>query len=412
VLLIGEPGFGKTTAAKVMGSIFGGYPFDLYESAQFQGNPEQTLESLVGRLDFSRLTTEEKVIWQMGLYLPLILLDEINRLPGGKQDVMLNGVDTGRFAYLNDTFFDGKKPFFATANHPDDGNHVIIPPLADRFALCIELGDQGPYANNKIRIAEENIKSDLWDTELTEKILNIINDKKLEVKEKFKKMDAARQTYIKKLESNTDVKRITEEEAAELKKAIYDMQLSPEAAIFLDCIRTELNYGGRYGRKRSCDAIDDSTHMNNIASTKVKRALSPRGVAALEDFAKSIAFYIGANKVEKEHIVAVAPYVLQHRMEFTDDFKAEHEESNKFEENDIYWNAHTVQGHLVKELIEGIDANYRAAIKDKVALLYTMKTNPANLTPEQKKEAKKLAEEPLERLDHPLLKAFVYEIRR
>src|SRR3989338_6603078 len=120
-LSIGEPGFAKTTGAKVICCIMSGYPYDIYEAAQIQGHPDQTFETMLARLDFSKLATEERVIWLSCAYLPVCIVDEINRLPGGKQDELLNILETGRLTYLNSTLYKGRMPFFATANHPDDG---------------------------------------------------------------------------------------------------------------------------------------------------------------------------------------------------------------------------------------------------------------------------------------------------
>ncbi|MFH1638123.1 MAG: AAA family ATPase [Candidatus Woesearchaeota archaeon] len=412
VMLLGEPGFGKTTAAKVMGSVYSGYPFDLFESAQFQGCPEQTVESLVGRLDFSKLTQEEKVIWQMGIYLPMIILDEMNRLPGGKQDIELNSVDTGRFSYLNDTFFSGKKPFFATANHPDDGNHVIIPPLADRFAISIELGYQGPFAKEQIRRAKGNIKSDLTNNEITNKIIACLKDTQTDVGTKLKQIDSLRKPYVKDLVTKTGIELITEEEAEHFREKIKSIEFSSEAYIFLQCIDTELNYGGTYGKKRSCDAIDSNGHMENIASSHVKNAFSPRALeASLEDFSRAIAVYTGSKEVEKEHIRAMAPYVMEHRLVFTDDYTAAHEEKNRLEMNEIFFKAPTTPGFLARKLVEGIDENYKK-VKDQVNLVYSALREDKDLTAKQKQEAKDLLKTDIQKIDHPLLKCLIYECKR
>ncbi|HII15421.1 MAG TPA: AAA domain-containing protein [Nanoarchaeota archaeon] len=413
VLLIGEPGFGKTTAAKVMGAAYGGYPFDLFESAQMQGHPEQTVESLVGRLDFSRLAKEEKVIWQLGLYLPLIILDEINRLPGGKQDVLLNGVDTGRFSYLNDTFFQEKMPFFATANNPDDGNHIIIPPMADRFAMSMEMGDQGPYALAKIGNARRNIREYLCDRELTGKILSILNDNATEVPEKVKELSAIRKKFREKLSNpkGAELQMLVEDEMAHLRGAIAEVPFSAEAHVFLQCIYTELNYGGKRGRKRSCDSQTEDTHTKSLACSCTKNAFSPRGYDALEKFSQAIALYMGSPSVEKEHIRAIAPYVLQHRMIFTEDFASQHEDKDIVPAGEAYYNAPTFAGYLSDQLVGIVDTNYMKSVHDEIALVKDMLLHPERLTDKQRKEAEAKFGKP-DKQDHPLLKALIYELKR
>ncbi|MBI4453660.1 AAA family ATPase [Candidatus Woesearchaeota archaeon] len=417
-LSVGEPGFAKTTGAKVICSIMSGYPFDLYEAAQIQGHPDQTFETMIARPDFSKLAKEESVIWLASAYLPVRIIDEINRLSSGHQDGWLNILETGRINYLNATFFTGTTPCYATANHPDDGNHVLIPPLRDRFLAHIECGYIGATYRQNIRQAIQNI-DDLKDEKLTTEIMDIVNDKNLEIKERLRKIELAQNSYLSKKYKETGAVLFDAETKKRARQEIENVNLSTDADTFLMMIDSELNFTPTFGRKRSFpnDSIDSSNHAKKLASTKTKNAFSPRGsTKGLENYAKALAYLMGDEKVEKHHLESVAPHILGHRLEFTEEFRAQHQADIRG--GGMFGD--TLEMHLSKELIKDVETNYEKA-KGDVDLLLVAYKNEMNayrpdedrveLSTEQKRRVTKLLEDP-NKVDHPLVREYATRIAR
>lgn len=414
-LLIGEPGFAKTTGAKVVSCIMSGYPFDTYEAAQVQGHPDQTFETMIARPDFSKLAKEESVIWLASAYLPVRIIDEINRLSSGHQDGWLNILETGRINYLNATFFTGTTPCYATANHPDDGNHVLIPPLRDRFLAHVESGYIGATYRKDIRRAIENI-DELKDEKLTTEIMDIVNDKSLDIKERFRKIELAQKSYLSKKYKETGATLFNAETKKRAKQEIDDIPLSTEVDILLMMIDSELNFTPTFGRKRCSDPVDTSNHAKKLASTKVKNAFSPRGsTKGLENYAKALAYLIGDEKAEKYHLTAVAPHVLGHRLEFTDDFRGQHQADIR---GGLFGD--TIEMHLAGKLVEGVNANY-GTVKENLDLIIIAFKNETNsyrpdeerieLSNEQKEKVKKMLKAP-DKIDHPLVREYAERIAR
>ncbi len=418
LLYVGEPGHGKTTAAKVTGTLFNHLPYDLFETVQIQGHPEQTKEEMLARLNFSKLSESEVVIWQMTSYLDTIIVDEINRLPPGKQDILLNFMQTGRISYLNDTLYTGPKFFVATANHPDDGNHIMIPAMVDRFHAHIEMGYQGKEAEKDIeKYAQKYIKSILSDKDMTERVIESLQDSSKNSKEKLDGLTVFKTEFLKKMNRSEEKGGLNglvldEDEIKAVKTGIQAMKIEREARIFYDTIISEANYSPTNGLKRSCDEVDTSIHSKNISSSFTENALSYRaGAEGLKTFAKAVAFYMGDDTVEKHHITAVAPYILGHKLVFTDDFMAEYRESPKNTGCEVFFHAPTFQQYLVQKLMEGVEKNFSDTVMKYIPLMTAYEFEKDRLTDEQKKKAQELIDNK-DKLDHPLLKEFVNEIQR
>ncbi len=403
-LIIGEPGFAKTTAAKVIGSVLSGYPFDLYEAAQIQGHPDQTFETMLARPDFSKLSKEESVIWLVSAYLPLRIIDELNRLPGGNQDEILNMLETGRISYLNSTFYTGKTPFIATANNPDDGNHILIPPIKDRFAINVEVGHLGATYEEAIECAERNI-NELKRSELTDKILSIINDKEKSIENRLKSIDSARKEYAAWIESDKIGGHVLDPEKKQaMQQEIYSVELDENANVFLQMLDSELNYTPTNGRKRSNDPVDRSNHATKLASTKAKNAMSPRGIIrGIKRYAQALAYLNNDEKATKDYIVAMIPHALGHRLDFTDDFRSTHESTQRGGEYGM-----TREMHLATKLGEGVEDNFKN-VKKSLDLLVTAFKDHASLSKAQKQEVEEMLAN-TDKLDHPLLKEYAKRI--
>ena len=155
ILIVGEPGLGKTTSAEYIGALLYRMPLGAVWEAEVSGHPEQTEEKIVGRPNLGALNRgEEDVVWSAFSVLPVKVVDEINRLPETKQSLILNGVDRGNWSYLNQMQINEEYCLFATANYQDRGTNTIVVPLLDRFDVMVE--SKYPGANLSWMIGTES----------------------------------------------------------------------------------------------------------------------------------------------------------------------------------------------------------------------------------------------------------------
>jgi len=372
--LVGDPGTGKTTFACVVESILSGLPFDLLDALKQQGHPEQTKDTLLARADLGDLANEG-VVWQASDFLPAGILDEINRLPPGKQAISLEYIRTGLIEHLSRIFRDydyiglpdggtkkipRKKPFFATVNYNGAGTYPLPPAALDRFDINLEFRKGPSFAQDEIRGKAKKIKLDLIDVEKTDDIIAFLLRKNRTIEERL--------NYVSE-NCRADIPKSTEWiEFAE------ELPWNPHAKDYLRCLWDETVYSPRYGENRMSDIQDQSDRAKGVvvrtdnddetqeaaapsrrpkglACYKVRAGMSPRNWDAINFYAGMLAGYLGSEEVKLEHVMAVAPYTMAHRMEFYESF------SSKFA-GETRLDGDYKELDLAKRLLKDVKENY------------------------------------------------------
>jgi hypothetical protein len=179
-----------------------------------------------------------------------------------------------------------------------------------------------PGGRKKIREYTRNQK-ELENRKVTDAILEKINDNSNRKLEKRQFVIEKAIEFSKEL-ARKGLHRIDDKEMDEFQTLINKMDLDPEADMYIDYMECDLNMTQILGQKRREDPMDPSTHAKGLASSCVRSSFSPRAYAsALEDYSRALALYMGDKVVQRPHVVAVAPYVMAHRMEFDKDWASQ-----------------------------------------------------------------------------------------
>jgi hypothetical protein len=375
-LLIGEPGWGKTTGAQIVASKFSGIPFDLYESLTVEGHPGLFTEKWKARPHYGELAGgTEKVIWQGGFGLDTFIVDELNRISPDVQDEMLEGIRTGRWKYLNDVMYEGKKPSFFTMNHRDNGNGLIIPPLEDRIDIVTEEIAGSPL--NDYQAAEKRVRANLANPEATTEALDAL-----------KSLDFPSFKDVIRRSKQGDY--VTHEEKKSIQEAISGTPLTNDANYFLWAFASEINFNQKYGTKRASDPISDDDHDQNYAGNFVKHSFSARPLMAARSYAQGLAWILGHEKVDLDHVRYVLPHISAHKLDFNEGFKDKHGNDYRGE------NGNYEDLHLAKELVDFAHGNYETSVKpmrDVIAKIQKGKLKPEDVN--------------LDDYDHPLIRHII-----
>lgn len=333
-LLFGEYGGGKTTSAEYLNALFNSLPLDLVKRVAMRGNPQLTEEKVIGRPDYGKLHgQEEKVVWQHFVLVGPKIFDEFNRVPESNQAIVLNGVDRGEWNYLNDFISTGPQPFFATCNYSDRGNNGLIPPMLDRFDVAVEAKFPG-VANTLFISQDYHNEKDiiLSDPKLTRAALKVLNSGKL-----YEELQKEIGQLIVEHGTNLESKGfpvLSEEEKQRIEEEIKSIPLDEDAKTYFAFLIAEMNVSPKYGQKRSIDPIDSAAGL--YLQTAFVGSGSRREDKSIVRYAQALAWLQKQNKVNLDHIAQIAPYVLWHRINWTDETLSKFRDDDRKESLDLH----------------------------------------------------------------------------
>ena len=346
-LVLGDYGSGKTSSSERISGLIKGLPLEFIQATTIHAHPEQTEEKMKATLDLGALEREGKEVvkWKIMPFSPVVIIDEINRLPVGKQSILLNEVDRNIWSYRGETLMlKQPKTFFATINYQDIGATKLIPPLLDRFDIAIETGPAHPVRKRIIRrgIDEEILK----DRELSQHLIDTIlqNNESGSADEMVEFISERAEDFKETLEErfrlqgvDVQIPRAVEIEA--IRKEINSIPLSEDAELLLDYLGQEI--GCHYTLNKEFSRCDGCHYQNYICSDLY--GISNRAEQSIFRYAKAIAWLVDESEATLEHVMAIAPFALWQRSPLSDKKHSEVKDIEKISSDDWYAVAHLLR---------------------------------------------------------------------
>lgn len=360
-LIIGEPGLGKTTSAEFVGSLLYQYPLGMIWESEVSGHPEQTEEKIIGRPDLGKLNQgQEDVVWSYFSQIPIKIVDEINRLPETKQSMILDGVDRGNWEYLNEMIINEEYCLFATANYQDGGTNTLIAPLVDRFDVMVESRYPGP--NLSFLIGKSKGKDQILRHPKFEKELYRVLTSKVSYEKKMAQAEEICNAFGEYLSKTIGVRPLRKEDRERIRSEIEAMEFDLDASAFTRMLLAELSFCDRYGQKRIVESCEEGCHYTGYLCHQIKNCASNRLPISIKLYAQGLAWLLGDSEIDIEHVKAVMPYTLSHRIQWKDQVLSQKEKAKRDDPFQIY---------LAKEAVKMVAQRYREQgdhLKDALAI--------------------------------------------
>lgn len=339
-LVLGGYGSGKTSSSERISSLIKGLPLEFVQATTIHAHPEQTEEKMKATLDLGALEREGKEVvkWKITPFSPVVIIDEINRLPVGKQSIMLNEVDRNIWSYRGETLMlKQPKTFFATINYQDIGATKLIPPLLDRFDIAIETGPAHPVRK---RIIRRGIDEDvLKDRELSQRLIETIleNNVSASADEVVDFINQTAEEFKQTLEQRfrllgIDIRIPRAAEIETIRQEINRIPLSEDAELLLDYLGQEINC--HYTLNKEFSRCDGCHYQNYICSDLY--GISNRAEQSIFRFARALAWLVDESEATLEHIMAIMPFALWQRSPLSDKKHSEVKEIEKISSDDFY----------------------------------------------------------------------------
>lgn len=362
-LIVGEPGLGKTTSAEYVSSLFYRIPLGLIWGSEVAGHPEQTEEKIVGRPDLGKLNQGiESVVWSNFVQLPVKIVDEINRLPETKQSMILDGVDRGNWEYLNEILINEEFCLFATANYQDRGTNTIVAPLLDRFDVMVESKHPGPNLSFFIGYREDKDRV-LRNPECERELQKVLADKR-PYPEKLPEIESLCDRYGEYLKEELGVETPDRREREEMRSQVAGIPFDMDAEAFSRTMLAELSFCYQYGQKRSDERCDEGCHYTGYLCHNIQNCASNRLPASLQRYSKALAWFLGDERVDLEHVRTVFPYAMAHRVRWKESYSSKREKELREDPLPIY---------LAKKAVAEVFRRYseqKEEIKNALALAF------------------------------------------
>ena len=314
ILIVGEPGLGKTTSAEYIGALLYRMPLGAVWEAEVSGHPEQTEEKIVGRPNLGALNRgEEDVVWSAFSVLPVKVVDEINRLPETKQSLILNGVDRGNWSYLNQMQINDEYCLFATANYQDRGTNTIVVPLLDRFDVMVE--SKYPGANLSWMIGTESSPAHLLRDPQREQALQacLVNPNA------ETEIEAICEDYGKAISERLSVPTLGRAERETIRNEMSALPFQADASAYVRTFLAELSFCCKYGQKRTNEVCGEGCHYTGYLCYEVQTCPSNRLPISIRRYAQALAWVLRDKEVHLEHIRTILPYTCAHRIQWRDE---------------------------------------------------------------------------------------------
>jgi hypothetical protein len=336
-LIIGEPGLGKTTSAEYVSALLYRFPLGTIWGSEVSGHPEQTEEKIIGRPDLGKLNLgEEEVVWSHFTLIPVKIVDEINRLPETKQSMILDGVDRGNWVYLNDAITTREYCLFATANYQDRGTNTIIAPMIDRFDVMVE--SKHPGANLAYLVGSESKAANeraLRHDAIEEEFKQLLNDR-LPYRERRERMEGLCERFGEALAADSGIQSLSREEREEIRSMKEEIPFDLDANAFLRLVLSELSFCHRFSQKRSHETCEEGCHFTGYLCSAVRNCVSNRLPLTVRNFSQALAWFMDDEEVGLEHLKAILPFALAHRIQWKEQAVAQREREARKDPLELY----------------------------------------------------------------------------
>ena len=362
-LIIGEPGLGKTTSAEHVCALLYRFPLGTIWGSEVPGHPEQTEEKIIGRPDLGKLNQgEEVVVWSLFTLLPIKIVDEINRLPETKQSMILDGVDRGNWEYLNAAIINREYCLFATANYQDRGTNTIIAPLIDRFDVMVE--SKHPGANLAYLIGGQGSNgSALRHEELEQEFQRILSER-LPYDVMMERVEELCNRFGEAFEKEYGIQTLSRENRQAIRSQKGEIPFDLDFNAFLRFVLSELSFCHRLGQKRSNDGCEEGCHFTGYLCNTVRNCISNRFPMSVRTYSQALAWFLGDKEVGLEHLKAVLPFTLAHRIQWNEEVVAQREREARNDPLEIY---------MAKEAVKEMHRRYMEQgpqVKNALAVAY------------------------------------------
>ena len=140
------------------------------------------------------------------------------------------------------------------------------------------------------------------------------------------------------------------------------LDLDLDASAFTRMLLAELSFCDRYGQKRTVENCEEGCHYTGYLCHQIKNCASNRLPTSIKLYAQGLAWLLEDSGIDIEHVKAVIPYTLCHRVQWKEEVLSQKERAKRDDPFPIF---------LAKEAVKMVSQRYREQsehLKDALAV--------------------------------------------
>jgi hypothetical protein len=158
------------------------------------------------------------------------------------------------------------------------------------------------------------------------------------------------------------VKPFQRRDRDQIRGEMESLELDLDASAFARMLLAELSFCERYGQKRVVENCEEGCHYTGYLCHQIKNCASNRLPSSIKQYAQGLAWLLEDSEIDIEHVKAVVPYSLAHRIQWKDEILSQKERSKRDDPLPIF---------LAKESVKLVSQRYREQsdhLKDALAV--------------------------------------------
>ena len=138
------------------------------------------------------------------------------------------------------------------------------------------------------------------------------------------------------LAQDSGIQSLSRVDRSTIRSQLAAISFDLDANAFLRLVLAELSFCNQFGQKRSHETCDRGCHFTEYLCQAVRNCASNRLPMSVRSVSQALAWFLGDEKVDLQHLKIVLPYALAHRIQWKEEIVAQSEKESRSDPLEIY----------------------------------------------------------------------------